>query len=175
MFETDSQAFSEEVESFRKSFQAKAPFGGSGAGALAIEQITPAYEVLDRYDHGEVDTEAGYPYGSVTRMVARAAALNDSQDLFEVHAVDYVYLTRCSEEIVALKAMWDMVSVVLFTFSDWQKTLWDSIDTEMLGEEAKKLGKQVKSLDKSVRGFEGFKPFWKFVTGRLAKSIQRHF
>ena len=152
-----SQAFSEEVESFRKSFQAKAPFGGSGAGALAIEQITPAYEVLDRYDHGEVDTEAGYPYGSVTRMVARAAALNDSQDLFEVHVVDYVYLTRCSEEIVALKAMWDMVSVVLFTFSDWQKTLWDSIDTEMLGEEAKKLGKQVKSLDKSVRGFEGFK------------------
>jgi len=46
-------------------------------------------------------------------------------------------LERCSEELVYLKSVWDVVSTILYTFNDWCKTPWDKIDVEVLIEETK--------------------------------------
>ena len=61
------------------------------------------------------------------------------------------------EELGYLKSLWDMVSAVMFTFSDWYATLWDKIDVDFLVEETKKLSKEVKTLNKATRTYEVFR------------------
>lgn len=46
-------------------------------------------------------------------------------------------LQRCAEELVYLKSIWDVVAIILFTFSEWCKTPWDKIDVDVLIEETK--------------------------------------
>ena len=46
-------------------------------------------------------------------------------------------LQRCAEELVCLKSVWDVVSTILFMFSDWRKTPWDKIDVDVLIDETK--------------------------------------
>lgn len=61
------------------------------------------------------------------------------------------------EELGYLKSLWDMVSAVMYTFSDWYATLWDKIDVDFLVEETKKLSKEVKTLHKATRTYEVFR------------------
>ncbi len=68
-------------------------------------------------------------------------------------------MTACAsqEELGYLKSLWDMVSAVMYTFSDWYATLWDKIDVDFLVEETKKLSKEVKTLNKATRTYEVFR------------------
>ena len=61
------------------------------------------------------------------------------------------------EELGYLKALWDMVAAVMFTFTDWYATLWDKIDVDFLVEETKKLTKDIKQLNKAVRNYEVYR------------------
>ena len=61
------------------------------------------------------------------------------------------------EELGYLKALWDMVGAVMFTFTDWYSTLWDKIDVDFLVEETKKLTKDIKQLNKAVRNYEVYR------------------
>ncbi len=61
------------------------------------------------------------------------------------------------EELGYLKALWDMVGAVMFTFTDWYATLWDKIDVDFLVEETKKLTKDIKQLNKAVRNYEVYR------------------
>ncbi|KAK9866454.1 hypothetical protein WJX84_011662 [Apatococcus fuscideae] len=146
-----SDAFGERVEEFRKFFQAKAPFTVAGP-ELKLEHVQPAYAMLDAFHHGHVESRP-----SVTAIIAEAEHLRESQDLFELYVVDYIMLTRCKEELGYLKSLWDMVSAVMYTFSDWYATLWDKIDVDFLVEETKKLSKEVKTLNKATRTYEVFR------------------
>eukprot|EP00232_Nephroselmis_pyriformis_P019075 CAMPEP_0182900652 /NCGR_PEP_ID=MMETSP0034_2-20130328/28990_1 /TAXON_ID=156128 /ORGANISM="Nephroselmis pyriformis, Strain CCMP717" /LENGTH=4527 /DNA_ID=CAMNT_0025034901 /DNA_START=131 /DNA_END=13711 /DNA_ORIENTATION=+ len=149
-----SDEFGGEVESFRKFFQKKAPFA-CPSGQLKLDDVAPAYEILDHFHHGDVTSD--YKWGSVTNVVGQAKTLNESQDLFEIFVVDYVALRRCEEEITYLKSLWDTVAVVMFTFEEWNKTPWDKIDVEFLVDEAKKLQKDLKGLNKVIRNYDAYK------------------
>lgn len=65
--------------------------------------------------------------------------------------------TMLQEELAYLKALWDMVAAVMFTFTDWYATLWDKIDVDFLVEETKKLTKDIKQLNKAVRNYEVYR------------------
>lgn len=84
-------------------FLKRAPFAVPG-GELKVDAVRPAYEVLDAFHHGSVD---GYP--NVTAIIAESKQLQEFQDLFEMYVSDYLVLTRCSEELLYLKSLWDMV------------------------------------------------------------------
>jgi hypothetical protein len=62
-------------------------------------------QVLDAFHHGSVD---GYP--SVKAITAESKQLQEFQELFEMYVSDYLVLTRCGEELLHLKSLWDMVS-----------------------------------------------------------------
>jgi hypothetical protein len=64
-------------------------------------------QVLDAFHHGSVDGHL-----SVTAIIAESKQLQEFQDLFEMYVSDYLVLTRCSEELLYLKSLWDMVSNV---------------------------------------------------------------
>ncbi|DBB00313.1 TPA: Dynein beta chain, flagellar outer arm [Trebouxia sp. C0004] len=146
-----SDSFGEKVEDFRKFFQQKAPFNVPGA-ELKLEHVRPAYLVLDAFHHGQVESHM-----SVTKIMADSEYLRECQDLFELYVSDYIMLTRCKEELGYLKALWDMVGAVMFTFTDWYATLWDKIDVDFLVEETKKLTKDIKQLNKAVRNYEVYR------------------
>lgn len=145
-----SDAFGKKVEDFRDFFLKTAPFNVQGD--LQVDHIAPAYATLDSFHHGRVGD-----WESVTAIIAESERLRESQDLFELFVSDYISLTRCSEELESLKALWDMAAVVLFTVKDWTRTLWDKIDVDVLMEEAKKLTKEVKTVPKAARSFEVYR------------------
>jgi len=148
-----SDGFNEKVENFRAFFQKKAPFGIKGK--LNTECLEPSYLILDHFHSGKETDE--YPFGSVTALVEQARYLNECQELFELFVSDYVHITRCSEEMLFLKEIWDMVARVVYLFNDWHQTLWDKIDVDFLVDQAKKLQKEMKQLSKGVRNFDIFK------------------
>eukprot|EP00899_Mesostigma_viride_P009330 jgi/Mesvir1/18399/Mv14277-RA.1 len=150
-----SEEFRMKVDDFRQSFLKKAPFGVP-ADMLALEHVEEAYKLIDTFHHGA----QGPPllkYGSLMTILKEATELNESQDLFELVVVDYKDLKRCKEEMLLLKQLWDMISVVMDTFQSWRKTLWDKIDVDFLIEETKKLSKEIKQLNKAVRNWDSYK------------------
>lgn len=48
-------------------------------------------------------------YPSVTSIIAESKTLQEAQELFELFQSDYIMLQRCSEELLYLKSLWDMV------------------------------------------------------------------
>mmetsp|Transcript_20734 Transcript_20734/g.31858 ORF Transcript_20734/g.31858 Transcript_20734/m.31858 type:complete len:227 (+) Transcript_20734:3822-4502(+) len=44
----------------------------------------------------------------------------------------YKDLRDCRTELVQLKQMWDLISLIDYQFENWKSTLWDKIDTEEL-------------------------------------------
>ncbi len=77
------------------------------------------------------------------------------QELLPMLLIAYTCVAQ--EELGYLKSLWDMVSAVMYTFSDWYATLWDKIDVDFLVEETKKLSKEVKTLNKATRTYEVFR------------------
>lgn len=77
-------------------------------GELKLEAVRPAYAVLDAFHHAKVDS-----YPSVTTIIEESRQLQEFQDLFELYISDYLVLQRCSEELLYLKSLWDMVRVLL--------------------------------------------------------------
>eukprot|EP00854_Cymbomonas_tetramitiformis_P002137 gene2137-2836_t len=159
-----SDNFAMKVEDYRKYFQATAPFAVEES-TLKPELCDPAYVKLDHFHHGEAGDV--YRFGSVTTIMDESKSLNESQELFELFVSDYIALRRCSEELGYLKNLWDQVSSVMFTFSDWYSTPWDKIDTEFLTDETKKLAKDIKTLNKNVRNYEVYKMLEETIKFRL--------
>eukprot|EP00227_Mantoniella_beaufortii_P011774 CAMPEP_0197579874 /NCGR_PEP_ID=MMETSP1326-20131121/3768_1 /TAXON_ID=1155430 /ORGANISM="Genus nov. species nov., Strain RCC2288" /LENGTH=4505 /DNA_ID=CAMNT_0043143449 /DNA_START=243 /DNA_END=13760 /DNA_ORIENTATION=+ len=149
-----SDGFGAKVEDFRKMFQVTAPVTVAGT-KIKVDDIVPAYEILDHFHHGGITDK--FTFGSLTTMVTEGASLNEKQELFELFVSDYVALRRSSEDLEYLKALWDMVSSVIYSFDSWNSNLWDKIDVEFLMEETKKLAKEIKQLHKGCRAYDVFK------------------
>jgi dynein heavy chain len=81
-------------------------------GELKLEQVKPAYKILDEFHHGSLtDPTDNVVYPSVYKIIAESKQLQEAQELFELFQSDYVPLQRCSEELLYLKSLWDMVRV----------------------------------------------------------------
>jgi hypothetical protein len=66
-------------------------------------------------------TAAASSESHLAASLPRAAPEQESQELFELYVSDYIPLQRCSEELLHLKALWDTVGAVMFTFQDWYR------------------------------------------------------
>ena len=149
-----SDAFGVKVEKFREMFLSTAPVTVKGS-VIKVDDIEPAYETLDHFHHGPRDSK--YIYGSLSTISEEARALNEKQELFELHVSEYIALKRSAEDLDFLKALWDMASSVIYTFDSWKVTLWDKIDVEFLTDECKKLAKDIKTLPKGCRAYDLYK------------------
>lgn len=58
--------------------------------------------------------------------------LNKLEVLFDIQKSNYKQIKDCKSELVSLKYMWDLISLIEYQFSNWTSTLWDKIDTENL-------------------------------------------
>jgi len=154
----NSDSFQGKVFEFRSYFRDTSPFAVTNFTddhAIKLDHVDPAFELLDHFHGGTASKN--FKFGSVTQIIAESKRLNESQELFELFVSDYVDLRRCNEELSYMKGLWDQVGAVMYTFTDWYTTPWDSIDVEFLTDETKKLAKDIKTLNKNVRNYEVFK------------------
>lgn len=123
-------------------------------GELTLDQVQPAYAIIDAFHHKKVPGFDIEGFDNLMVIAKDAKQLQEEQDLFDLNVSSYLKLQRCGEQLSYLKSCWDMVGTVMYTFTDWYKTLWDKIDVDFLSEETKKLQKDIKSLNKAVRNYE---------------------
>ena len=76
--------------------------------------------------------------------------------LFEVSVPEFKQLKACKREIGMLKNLWDMITLVQSSFSDWNKTLWKDINVENMELDCKKFVKDIRTLDKEMRAWDAF-------------------
>jgi len=81
--------------------------------------------------NGAYDTIADY-YIKTNELVNEAAELNNLETLFDMQKSSYKQLKDCKSELVNLKQMWDLISLIDFQFQAWEATTWDKIDTDQL-------------------------------------------
>jgi len=77
--------------------------------------------------------------------------------LFELKTLDMKELRDCSSDLVLLKSVWDAIAMTTNMFEDWKTTLWESIDTDILTDETKRLREVVRKLDKKTREWGVYK------------------
>ena len=63
-------------------------------------QVKPAYQLLDAFHHGHVESHT-----SVTKIMADSEYLRECQDLFELYVSDYIMLTRSKVRLIDLRCL----------------------------------------------------------------------
>ena len=144
----ESKEFETIVEESFAHFKKNMPFAYS-------ENYDEAYKIMDRIHHGPKSDEC--PHGSVRHINNEAKRLNELQELFELYVIEYRETAQCEKETRMLKELWDMISMVVDTFTLWKRTKWDDIDVEYLGDQCKILSKQIKGMNKNLKNWPAFK------------------
>ena len=53
-------------------------------------------------------------------------------------------------QVVLLKSLWDMITMVRTSIDDWKTTKWANINVEQMELDCKKFAKDIRALDKEV-------------------------
>ena len=80
-------------------------------------------------------------HDGIHAMGAEMGALQESAGLFEVTVPEFKQLKACRKEVGMLKTLWDVVTLVQSSFTDWNKTLWKEINVENMEIDCKKFVK----------------------------------
>lgn len=141
-----SKQFEERVAEFFAHFKKTMPF-------QYTEDYDAAYDIIDKMHHEpKSDTN---PLGSIKQLLADTKRLNELQELFELYVIEYREGAQCLKETIMLKELYDMISMIVDTFTLWKTTKWDEIDVEFLGDQCKVLAKNVKSMNKNLKNWPG--------------------
>ena len=89
-------------------------------------------------------------------MEAEMKTLSEAAELFEVNMPEFKQLKACRIEIKMLKNLWDLITLVQSSFTDWKTTLWSDINVENMELECKKFVKDIRTLDKEMRAWDAF-------------------
>ncbi|CAE8644925.1 unnamed protein product [Polarella glacialis] len=130
--------FKEDVRVFRAEFLDRCPFGSEHAITGNYDR---SYAIINEY------------YERTCEIRARADKFNDLELLFDMAMSDCRPLRDCLENLVLLKTLWDMITLVRETFSDWYNVPWEKIDTEGMVATVRELMGQVKGAPKGLRSW----------------------
>ena len=54
-------------------------------------------------------------------------------------------------QVIMLKSLWDMITVVKTSIEDWKTTKWANINVEQMEIDCKKFAQEIRGLDKEVK------------------------
>lgn len=93
-------------------------------------------------------------------MENAAKELHVLESLFELQRTKQKELNDCKNELVQLKQMWDLISIIDGQFEAWKETLWDNIDADNLEVLLKsmKTNQTAPNLacNKEIKGYKAF-------------------
>ena len=119
--------FFKSMRAFRRDFRKNAPFAFGG-------EPDEAYAKLDAYKE-QLDV-----------MEAAAEELNNLESLFELPISKYQETVATRQEMLLLKGLWDIKSMISHSYEDWRSTLWVELDTDALQDMNKKLREYLKAF-----------------------------
>jgi len=85
-----------------------------------METINNSYKKISEY------------YRKTCEMEEKAKQLQVLEQLFELQRTKQKELNECKNELVQLKQMWDLISIIDGQFESWKEMLWDDIDADEL-------------------------------------------
>uniref|UniRef100_A0A803TFR0 Dynein axonemal heavy chain 17 n=1 Tax=Anolis carolinensis TaxID=28377 RepID=A0A803TFR0_ANOCA len=94
--------------------------------------------------------------GKKQEMEVTMASIHESAALFEVGVPDYKQLKQCRKEVLILKELWDVISIVTSSMNEWETTKWKDINIENMELECKRFAKGIRNLDKETRAWDAF-------------------
>ena len=109
--------FQVKVLDYRLEFQSAMPHNIQDTND---EVIRGAYEKIGEY------------YNKTIKMEEEAKELQVLEQLFELQRTKQKELQECKNELVQLKQMWDLISIIDGQFDSLKETLWDNIDADNL-------------------------------------------
>ncbi|CAK8694647.1 unnamed protein product [Clavelina lepadiformis] len=127
--------FDVQQHQFRERFRKDAPF------RFISER---PYTMLDRC------------HGQITQMEDEMHELFEAAAIFEINVPDFKQMKQCRREVILLKSLWDMITLVKTSIEDWKKTKWANINVEQMELDAKKFAKDIRALDKEMRAWDSF-------------------
>uniref|UniRef100_A0A8C4ZK88 Uncharacterized protein n=1 Tax=Gadus morhua TaxID=8049 RepID=A0A8C4ZK88_GADMO len=128
-------SFDVEQHSFREDFRSHGPF--------RFDSENP-YKMLDTWDQ------------QIGEREAVMSSLVEAASLFEVSVPDYKQLRQCRREVVMLKDLWDLKTVVDSSITGWRTTPWMDIQVEDMEMQCKRYAKEIRCLDKESRAWDAF-------------------
>ena len=97
--------FAKKVNEFRVKFQTSCPYHVEESSQ---EIINRAYATLSDF------------YNQTGELEEEAKKLNNLETLFDLQKSSYKQLRDCKNELVNLKYMWDLVSLIDMQFDAWK-------------------------------------------------------
>ena len=134
--------FSQEIANFRSDFMNQAPF--DYVKTMTITEIQNCYDKLDQY------------FKKLEDFRARAKDFNKSEILFELEQTKYKQIADCQQDIEKLKTMWDLISVIRYSYDSWMNVLWKKINIAEYSEDNLKYLELLKKVPREVKLFKGF-------------------
>jgi len=101
-------------------------------------------------------------YFKVQDIENEAKELNNLETLFDMQKSTYKQLKDCSNELVWLKQMWDLIALIDYQFDTWKETLWAKIKTDDLLQLVEKM--RTGQCNPQAAGNKDIKT-WKSFTG----------
>jgi len=137
--------FQIKVLEFREEFRKALPYDIVETNQ---ELINNAYVTVSQY------------FDKTCQMENEAKELQVLESLFELQRTNQKELKDCRSELVHVKKMWDLISLIDMQFDSWKKTLWQQIDTESIATLLKDIKtKQTApnlASNKDIKGYRAF-------------------
>ena len=126
--------FADHVADFRRKFEEQAPFRWMVGTDLA-------YEALDTQHH------------MLRQMEEENQNLMNLQALFGLSSTEFKALKTCRSDLINLKEVWDLSTLVKNQFDSWMLTPFLKVDVDYLSEETRKLQHLMRSFPSDVKSF----------------------
>jgi dynein heavy chain len=101
--------FQIKVLEYRREFQDNVPFGVPETDEDVIRE---SYATISEY------------FLKTLAMEDEAKELQTLESLFDLQRTNYKELKDCKFELIQVKKLWDLVSLIDLQFGNWKKTLW---------------------------------------------------
>ena len=125
----ESADFLVQASSYRMWFEAQMPF------TISVDTDF-AYHLIDgqrRLDYdAEVSSVLSPTTGSLAKLLKALGELNVQEEIFDVPQTEDEGLKQCSLEMIALKHVWDLVSLVNCCYARWTDLPWQGLDLDDL-------------------------------------------
>jgi dynein heavy chain len=121
--------FNERLAAFVKHAKANLPYSLS-------KDTSEAYALIDAFfGSDEKSARDELPHGTFRQYLKQCEGLKQQQALFDLDLVDAGPVHDFRVEIVGLKRLWDLISLIRGTFDAWGQVRWQEADPSDIGEQ----------------------------------------
>ena len=96
---------------------------------------TPTAGMLSRAASSNGSPFASSNSPSLALLLAELHELNAQEDMFDMPQTNHAGLNKCRLDMLMLKGVWDLVSLVNSCYQRWQELPWQGLNIDQLGEE----------------------------------------